>query len=96
VPVLTFAGDRWVSRISASLLREGGLAEWVAPDLEGFVAQASALARDPNTPDRLDALRRTLRDRLREASVCDVAGFTRKMEAIYLQLWQRCRLLASD
>jgi predicted O-linked N-acetylglucosamine transferase (SPINDLY family) len=88
VPVLTFAGDRWVARISASLLREAGLAEFVAPDRDGFVAQAIALARDPDTPARLDSLRRTMRDRLRAAPVCDVAGFTRNLEAIYLRLWQ--------
>ena len=50
VPVLCFAGDRWASRISASLLREAGLAEFVAPDLEHHIAQAIALARDPETP----------------------------------------------
>jgi predicted O-linked N-acetylglucosamine transferase (SPINDLY family) len=88
VPVLTFAGDRWVSRTSASLLREAGLAEFVAPDLDGSVARAIALARDPDTPARLDALRRTMRDRLRAAPVCDMAGFTRNLEAIYLQMGQ--------
>jgi predicted O-linked N-acetylglucosamine transferase (SPINDLY family) len=89
VPVLTFAGDRWVARTSASLLREAGLSEFVASDREGFIAQAIALAHDPDTPERLDTLRRTMRDRLRAAPICDVAGFTRNMEAIFLQLWQR-------
>ena len=91
VPVLAFAGDRWVSRISASLLRAAGLAEFVASDLEGFVVRAIALARDPDTPARLDAVRRTLRDRLRAAPVCDVPGFARNLETIYFQLWQRYR-----
>jgi protein O-GlcNAc transferase len=89
VPVLTFVGDRWVARISASLLREAGLGEFVAPNLDAFVAQAIVLAGDPDSPARLDALRRTMRDRLRAAPVCDVAGFTRNMEEIYSELWQR-------
>ena len=89
VPVLAFAGDRWVARTSASLLREAGLPEFVASDQEGFVSQAVALAHDRDTPARLGELRCTMRDRLRTASVCDVAGFTRNMEAIYHRTWQR-------
>jgi protein O-GlcNAc transferase len=91
VPVLTFAGDRWAARISASLLREAGLGEFVAPNVDGFVAQAIVLAGDSETPARLDALRRTMRDRLRVAPVCDVARFTRNMEEIYSRVWQRCQ-----
>jgi predicted O-linked N-acetylglucosamine transferase (SPINDLY family) len=91
VPVLTFAGDRWAARISAAMLREAGLAEFVAPDRDGFVAQAIQLAGDPDTPARLDVLRRSMRDRLRAASVCDVATFTRNMEELYLRMWQECQ-----
>ena len=89
VPVLTFTGDRWAARISASLLREAGLAEFVAADLDGFVARAVALAREPDTPARLDALRRAMRDRLRAAPVCDVRSFARDMEGEYLEMWRR-------
>jgi predicted O-linked N-acetylglucosamine transferase (SPINDLY family) len=87
VPVLTFDGDRWVSRISASLMREAGLAEYVAPDREGYIARAVALASDPETPTRLASLRRTMRDRLGKASVCDCERLTRDIEAIYQRLW---------
>src|SRR5271157_2075978 len=89
VPVLTFEGGRWAARISASLLREAGLAQFVAADLDGFVAQAVALARDPDIPARLDALRRTMRDRLRAAPVCDVRSFARDMEGAYFEMWRR-------
>ncbi len=89
VPVVAFAGDRWAARISASLLREAGLAQFVAADLDGFVAQAVALARDPDIPTRLDALRRTMRDRLRAAPVCDVRSFARDMEGAYFEMWRR-------
>ena len=86
VPVLTFDGVRWAARISASLLREAGLPDWVARDRDDYIARAVELARDPQTPARLDALRHGLRDQLRRASVCDVAGFARRMEALYLRL----------
>ena len=88
VPVLCFAGDRWASRISASLLREAGRAEFVAPDLEHYIAQAVALARDPDSPGRLQLLRVSLRDRLRLAPVNDVTAFARNMENAYRAMWQ--------
>ena len=89
VPVLCFAGDRWASRISASLLREAGLAEFVAPDLEHHIAQAVALGRDPDSPARLQLLRTSLRDRLRQTPACDVTAFARNMENVYRAMWQR-------
>jgi protein O-GlcNAc transferase len=88
-PVLTFSGDRWASRISASLLHAAGLSQFVAPDLEGHIRFAIDLARDPETPARLDALRRTMRDHLRRSSVCDVRAFTRDMERIYRHIWRQ-------
>jgi predicted O-linked N-acetylglucosamine transferase (SPINDLY family) len=94
VPVLAFVGDRWAARISASLLREAGLAEFVSPDRDAFVAQAIALARDPNMPARLAEIRRMMRNRISRAPVSDVAGFARNMEAIYLQMWLRYQTAA--
>jgi predicted O-linked N-acetylglucosamine transferase (SPINDLY family) len=91
VPVLTFAGDRWASRISASLVHNAGLSEFVAADLAGYVARALELANDPATPARLAELRRTMRDRLRQAPVCDVRTFARAMEQAYLGVWERRR-----
>jgi Flp pilus assembly protein TadD len=89
VPVLTFTGDRWASRISASLLHNAGLTEFVAPDLECYVARARELANDPETPARLDGLRRDMRERLRRAPVCDVRAFARDMEREYEGMWRR-------
>jgi predicted O-linked N-acetylglucosamine transferase (SPINDLY family) len=87
VPVLTFAGDRWAARISASLLREAGLPDFVAADLENYVARAIALAHDDDTPGRLEELRRGMRNRLSAAPVCDAVGFARDLEAAYLAMW---------
>jgi predicted O-linked N-acetylglucosamine transferase (SPINDLY family) len=89
VPVLTFTGDRWAARISTSLLREAGLPEFIAADLEGYTALAIALAGDPGTPARLGNLRRTMRDRLRAQPVCDVSRFARNMEEVYLRIWRQ-------
>ncbi len=91
IPVLCFPGDRWVARISASMMRYAGLADFVAPDLEGYIARAIALANDPATPVRLDRLRQGMRERLRQAPVCDGRGFARNMEDLYLRLWEQGR-----
>jgi predicted O-linked N-acetylglucosamine transferase (SPINDLY family) len=84
-PVLTCAGDRWVARTSASLLRAAGLDEWVARDEEDLLVKASALARDPATPARLAALRAGMRARLAASAACDTAGLCRALEQIYRQ-----------
>jgi predicted O-linked N-acetylglucosamine transferase (SPINDLY family) len=83
VPVLTYAGDRWVARTSASLLRAAGFDAWVARDEEDFLAKAGALARDPATPARLAALRAGMRARLVASAACDTAGLCRALEQIY-------------
>lgn len=85
VPVLTFNGDRWAGRTSRSLLVAAGLAEWVAEDVAGFVARGIALLTDPQTPDRLAALRAGMRARLRASPVCDSAGLCAALEAIYME-----------
>ena len=91
VPVLTFDGDRWASRTSATLLRNAGLADLVAPDLDAHVHQAIALATAPDTPEWLADLRRGMRARLRNSAACDTAGFARAMEGEYEAMWRRWR-----
>lgn len=88
VPVLSFYGDRWAARISASLMRHAGLPEFVAPDREGYVACAIEWANSPERFDRLDDLRRGLRDRLPHTAACDVAGLARALEREYFRLWR--------
>ncbi len=83
VPVLTFYGDRWASRTSASILRAGGLTQFIAADFEAYVRSAINLARDSATPDMLAELRRNMRNRLAESSVCNTEAFAREMEELY-------------
>ena len=84
VPVITFRGDRWASRTSASILDAAGLGEYVARDLEGYVDQAARLAHAADACDRLAVLRQGMRQQLRNSSVCDTRGFARNMERIYM------------
>jgi protein O-GlcNAc transferase len=83
VPVVTFHGDRWVARTSASILRAASLDELVGRDLEDYVSLAIRLA---NSRDHLKDLRRNIRSRLRDSAVCDTQSFARNIERLYTQM----------
>jgi protein O-GlcNAc transferase len=83
VPVLTFNGDRWVSRISCSLLLAAGLDIWCMPDLNAYICRAVTLAGSPTVRDELAALRETMRARLLATAACDSAGLSRALEDLY-------------
>jgi predicted O-linked N-acetylglucosamine transferase (SPINDLY family) len=83
VPVVTFLGDRWVSRTSASILQAGGLTELIGRNVDDYVSLAIALA---HSRDRLLDLRSNMRSRLASSPVCDTQAFARNMEQIYLTL----------
>ena len=82
VPVVTFDGDRWASRTSVSLLRSAGLDEFIGRDRQEYIQICTRLARSPDTPQRLAALRAGLRQQLSSSPVCDAAAFARAMEEL--------------
>jgi protein O-GlcNAc transferase len=77
VPTVTLEGDRMLSRQGAALLRAAGLDDWVASDLDGYVATA---LRHAGNPAALADLRRGLRDRVRRSPLFDGALFARRFE----------------
>ncbi len=83
VPVLTFPGDRWVSRTSSSLLKAAGLGGWVCRSRQSLLRRAIALARSRDTVARLSALRATMRRKLLASPACDVRGLCRQFEGHY-------------
>lgn len=85
VPVITYWGDRWVSRTSATLLRATGLDELLAKDLSGYLDFATQLASDHQ---RLSSMRHDMRDKLLSSKACDTVAFTRSMENLYRQIWE--------
>ncbi|PWC40446.1 tetratricopeptide repeat protein [Azospirillum sp. TSO35-2] len=85
VPVVTVAGNTHVSRVGASLLTHCGLTDLIAADEAGYIATAVDLAGDP---ERLSALRRSMRDRLDAAPLTDYQGFARGVEAAYRTMWR--------
>ena len=85
VPVVTFYGDRWAGRTSASILRAADMSAFVAGDIDGYIDLCVGLATAPEAA-KLDTLRTEARDRLRRAPVCRTQSFAREMEALYLEM----------
>jgi predicted O-linked N-acetylglucosamine transferase (SPINDLY family) len=85
VPVITLAGDRMASRGGRSILATLGRSEWIAKSADEYIAIAQTLASDPH---HLAAIRRELRDEIRNSPLMDNAGFARDVEAQYRAIWQ--------
>lgn len=86
LPVLTWPGEAYAARMSASLLTCLGLEELIAPDAAAFRATALVLARDAA---RLAALRARLAAARATAPLFDTARFTRHLEAGYIAAVRR-------
>ncbi|HTW93383.1 MAG TPA: tetratricopeptide repeat protein, partial [Tepidisphaeraceae bacterium] len=85
VPVVTRAGTAHVSRVGVSLLGSIGLNELIAGDEENYVRIAVELSRDR---DRLQTLRSSLRQRMRQSPLMDAPEYARQIEAAYRMMWK--------
>ena len=86
LPVITFDGDRWASRTSASILAGTPLTQFVATDVEGYVQTAINLASDPYVAERLRSLRHSMRGLLMDCPACDTQALANAMEALYREI----------
>jgi|GEM_PF-499382 len=86
VPVVTLAGDRPVGRGGLSILNTLGHPEWVGHTREDYVRAAVELASKPN---RLETLRKTLREEIQKSPLMDSQGFVREMEKHYSNIWKK-------
>jgi protein O-GlcNAc transferase len=86
VPVVTLPGERFCSRMAASVLGNLGLDELVAASASDYVAIAARLAREPA---RLQGLRSGLRERLAASPCCDAPRAARELEAAFRDMRQR-------
>jgi len=84
VPVVSLAGQRFIERLSASMLVSVGLEELVAESEEEYIARAVALAGDD---ERRRALRSSLRERMLGSPLCDARGLAAALEQAYRQMW---------
>ena len=84
VPLLTYPGKSFASRVAASLLRTVGLPELVADSPLQYEEKAVELAAHPV---RLGLLRRKLA--LRDTPLFDTERYTRNLEAVYEAMHER-------
>ena len=86
VPFITLAGRPSVGRLGSSILRGIGHPEWIAGSEGEYVDRAAELATDLG---RLAVQRAALRTEMERSPLLDEAGFARKVEDAYRQMWQR-------
>jgi len=84
VPVLTLAGDRFLSHIGESVLQNAGLPDWIAADADDYVARAVVHASDI---PRLAELRQGLRQQVLASPLFDAPRFARHFETALRGMW---------
>lgn len=88
LPVLTVKGSNFASRVSESLLTAIGLPELAAANLDSFVEQAIALAKDPAGIARL---KQTIEANRYIAPLFDAERFCRHLETAYGMMADRAK-----
>lgn len=86
VPLVTLAGDAFVSRRGVSHLANVGLSELIAQSADEYIQIASGLASDVS---RLMDMRSTLRQRMQSSPLLDGPQYTADLEAAQRQMWRR-------
>ena len=85
LPVLTCAGETFVSRVAGSLLTAVGLPELITTSLADYEALAVRLARKPSEVARL---RKRLEKNRLTAPLFDSERCTRHLERAYQMMWE--------
>jgi predicted O-linked N-acetylglucosamine transferase (SPINDLY family) len=87
VPVVSLAGRPSVGRFGAMILHAVAMDDWVAADVDAYVARALAASTDL---ERLARLRASLRQRVAGSPLCDTAGLARHVEDAFRALCKAC------
>lgn len=88
VPVVTWRGETFTSRVATSLLHAIGLESLSVANRDEYVQLALRLARDP---ERLQALRTRLEAARARAPLFDTARYCRHLEDAWLEIAARAR-----
>lgn len=84
VPVLTLAGQTFLSRQGVGILANAGLQDWIATDEADFVDRAKVHL---GNLQRLSLLRASLRPRLLASPLCDAPRFATAFESAMHGMW---------
>lgn len=88
LPVLTFCGHSFASRVAASLLNAVGMPELITERRDEYEALAIELA---TTPEKLAAIKAKLQNHLSSTPLFDGQLFAKHIEAAYLEMYHRFR-----
>lgn len=86
VPVLTLAGESFLSRQGIGMLMNAGMPDWIAADADEYVSRA--VSHSGNL-QRLASLRGGLREQLLASPLFDAPRFARHFEAALRGMWQK-------
>ncbi len=85
VPVLTMVGPNNTHRFGSAMVTHAGMAEFSADHPEEYLNIASDQINDP---ERLAALRRTMRDTIRASHIMDVREHAASVEDALRKMWR--------
>lgn len=86
VPVLTLKGNSFLSSTPVSIAKNLGLDDWVANDINEYVNKAVQFS---TVPDRLDVLRRTIREYNLSTPLYDAPRFAKNFGEALWSMWQQ-------
>lgn len=86
LPVVTFMGGAFPSRVAGSLLHAIKVPELITHSLEDYESLARRLA---SSPDELGAIKQRIRDNKVHCSLFDTSGFCCNLESAYTEMWER-------
>ncbi|MBF0609706.1 MAG: tetratricopeptide repeat protein [Magnetococcales bacterium] len=86
VPVVTWLGESYVSRMTASLLKQCDLELWIAHSRTGFLSMVKEVAGDIQG---LIYWRNLLRQRLATSPLCQCHTYAHTFEQALLDMWQQ-------
>lgn len=85
VPVITLLGDRHVSRVSASILHQLGLDDWIAENHQDYIALAIKKSR---SVQGLQKIKNHLRNQFEKSPLFDNERFHKNLHQAYRNIWQ--------
>jgi protein O-GlcNAc transferase len=86
LPLLTYPGQTFTSRVAASLLTAAGLEELIVDSIAKYEDLAVELA---SSPERVLELRRRLDDKREQGDLFNTDRYTRNLERALVMIWDR-------
>jgi predicted O-linked N-acetylglucosamine transferase (SPINDLY family) len=84
VPVLTYPGRTFASRVCTSLVHAAGLGDFVCDSENSYIARAVALGRDRT---QIDGLKKRLVAARTSSTLFDTPRLVRELEALFQAMW---------